>query len=219
MRNLLALFGAVCAVVVIVLVARFGYRTADNAIDGIITAVLFGIIATGGLGGHAVAVRLWRVSRPWSIIIGLVSAAALVVNLSNLLGAVAGRGEQTLAQRTKAQDAARDARAELTRLSEERAALPTFTPTTEAGVKAAQAAVDTAEQVRTAECDKRGPLCRGRESEEQARRSELAAAIANKGLTDRAAQLDAELARMRDSLAKAEPVQAVGGPGAALSAA
>jgi hypothetical protein len=71
--------------------------------------------------------------------------------------------------------------------------------------------------VRKAECDKRGPLCRGRESEEQARRLELATAIANQELTDRAAQLDSELTRVRDQLAKAEPVQAVNPQGAALA--
>jgi hypothetical protein len=99
MRNVVGIFGAVCGVIVIALVARFGYKTADCEIDGVISAVLFAIIAAGGLGGHAVAIRIWQRSGVWAFAIGVVSAIALVVNLSNSLGAIAGRGDDKTAER------------------------------------------------------------------------------------------------------------------------
>jgi hypothetical protein len=86
----------------------------------------------------------------------------------------------------------------------ERAALAALTPATGEDVKAAQDAVAAAERIRAAECGNgeakhRGPNCRARESEEQTRRTALAAAIAGKTATDKAAKLErqAEVIRAR----------------------
>ena len=99
MRKLVGLFGAVCGLVAVALVARYGYTTADTEIDGVITAFLFGTIAAGGLGGHAVAVRIWQRNGWWACAVGVIAAIALTVNLSNSLGAIAGRGDVRTAQR------------------------------------------------------------------------------------------------------------------------
>jgi hypothetical protein len=53
----------------------------------------------------------------------------------------------------------------------------------------------------------RGPNCRQRETEEQARRYGLASVLTNRALTERAAQLDADAARVRAKLAKVPKVQ------------
>jgi hypothetical protein len=59
----------------------------------------FGVIATGGLFGHAVSVRLWRLSRFWSVAVGIACAGALLINLSNSLGALAGKDGRRCSQR------------------------------------------------------------------------------------------------------------------------
>lgn len=83
MRFLLAGFGAIAGAITVALVARYGFVTADSAIDGYITAFLFGTIALGGLAGYAVAARLWEKSRPAAWIVGVIATVALVVNLTN----------------------------------------------------------------------------------------------------------------------------------------
>lgn len=72
-----------------------------------------------------------------------------------------------------------------------RAALPAFEPTTQAQVRTAQAAADTARQQREAECKNgRGTNCRNRETDERAALDKLAHAQANQDLTDQARTLD-----------------------------
>ena len=69
MRAVVGVFGCLCGLIVVALVARYGFKTADNEIDGAISAFLFGVIAAGGLGGHAVAIRLWRRNRSWAVVV------------------------------------------------------------------------------------------------------------------------------------------------------
>ena len=74
---------------VIFVVARYGFKTADNDIDGYNMAFLYGVIALGALFGHAVGVRVWRYSKLLSVLICLAGIVALTINLSNSLGAIA----------------------------------------------------------------------------------------------------------------------------------
>ena len=88
-------------------------------------------------------------------------------------------------------------------------------------MKAARDAVATSERIRLAECRngdprQRGPNCRQRETEEQSKRDGLAHLLANQALTERAAQLDADAARLRTKLAKAPRVQNANPLGAVL---
>jgi hypothetical protein len=209
MRSLVGLFGVLCGVIAVALVARYGFKTADNDVDGLITAFLFATIAAGGLGGHAVAARLWRTQKAAGALVGVVCGIALVINLSNSLGFIAGRGDQQQAERTKAIATARANRDEIVRKIAERKSLGDFPATDAATVKAAERAADTATATRIAECTKRGPLCRQREAEETLKATELATATAHKATTDRAANLDREIARLNEALATATPVVAV----------
>ena len=73
-----------------------------------------------------------------------------------------------------------------------------------------------AERARVAECDRRGPRCRERETEEAAKRDALAAALTNKALVERAGKLDRDAAAVRARIAAALPVQNPNPLGAAL---
>jgi hypothetical protein len=196
MRALFGCLAVLLGAVSIALTARYGYKGADTVIDGLISAVVFGAIALCACLFDAAAVRLWFMHhRAWSIVIGVIAATALVVTFTNSLGAIAARSDSTLAERANTKDAAATDRAELKRIMTERASLAAFTPATGEDVKAAQDAVTVAERIRAAECGNgdakhRGPNCRARESEEQARRTALAAAIAGKTATDKAAKLE-----------------------------
>ena len=132
-------------------------------------------------------------------------------HLYQQLGAIASRSDITQAERNRTKVDEADSRAELARITRERDGLA-FTPTTDDAVKAARDAVATAERIRLAECGnwdpkQRGPNCRQREMEEQAKRDGLASVLTNKALTERAAQLDADAERVRAKLAKAPKVQ------------
>ena len=81
MRSAIGIFGLVCGAVVIWTVASYGYSTADDPATRWNIAFLYAVIATAGLFGHAVAVRVWRVSGFWSIAIGLTCATALLINV------------------------------------------------------------------------------------------------------------------------------------------
>lgn len=98
MRELVGIFGLVCGAVVVWTVANYGYASADDPSVKWNMAFLFAVIATGGLFGHAVSVRLWRLGRFWSIIVGLACAGALLINLSNSLGALAGKDNRSAAR-------------------------------------------------------------------------------------------------------------------------
>jgi hypothetical protein len=212
-RNALGIFGLVAGAVVVAMTARYGYVGSDTPADGAIAAFFFAVIAVGGIAGPAVAVHMFRAAtgwaRIWSVLAGLVAVVALVANLSNSLGALAGRADKTIAERTKAADNRKDDRAELARVTAERQALPAFTPATAETVAAAKRAADTATTNRAAECEKRGPNCRAREIDEQAAADKLATATTNKAATDRAAKLDADAAAIRRRLDAAPAVASV----------
>ena len=197
-------------------------RAPTRPIDGLISAVVFGLIALCAFLFDAAAVRLWFMGhRLGATAVGLIAAAALVVTFTNSLGAIAGRADTTQAERARVSDAHRDNRAELKRLQAALAALPAFTPTDGAAVEASRRAADTATANKVAECGdgsprQRGPNCRQRELDEQAAATKLANATAAKAATDRAAKLEADIAVIRTKLGSATVVQNVNPLGAAL---
>jgi len=214
MRALFGCLAVLLGAVSIALAARYGYKGADTLVDGVISAVVFGAIALCAFLFDAAAVRLWFMGhRLGSAAIGLIAAAALVVTFTNSLGAIAARGDTTLAERTKAVDARKDDRAELARITAERAAI-VFVPATEDAVRISREMVSAAERTRKAECGdgdpkQRGKNCRQRESEEADARTALTATIANKAATDRATKLDADIRAVRKRL---DGVEAVANP-------
>ena len=212
MRFLFGCLAVVLGAVSISLAARYGYKGADTTIDGLISAVVFGSIALCAFIFDAAAVRLWFMRHHvGAIVIGVIAAAALVVTFTNSLGAIAARGDTTQAERRKAKtDSATDL-ADLKRIARERDGM-VFVPVTIEVVRAASEAVKSAEEIRQRECGagdprQRGPNCRQRESEEQAKRDALAGVLANKALTDRAAKLDQDAETVRAKLGKAPPVE------------
>jgi hypothetical protein len=218
MRVLFGCLAILLGFVSISLAARYGYKGADTLVDGLISAVVFGAIALCAFLFDAAAVRLWFLGhRIGSAIIGLIAAAALIVTFTNSLGAIAGRADTTLAQRTRVADARTDDRREQARLEKALADLGGFTPTDKEAVLAARRAADTATANRTVECDKRGPNCRARELDEQTAASHLATVTASKSTTDRARQVEAEIKVVRARLEAGEPIGAPNPLGNALA--
>jgi hypothetical protein len=207
MRLLFGWLAAFLGAVSIALAARYGYKGADTTIDGVISAVVFGSIALCAFMFDAAAVRLWFMGhRVGSVTIGVIAAAALIVTFTNSLGAIAGRADVTLAERIRVADARKDDRTELKRLQDALAAIGAFTATDDEVVAAAKRSADTATSNRIAECDKRGPNCRQRETEEQIAVRSLASVTAGKATTDRATKLEADIAAIRARLATGEAV-------------
>ena len=220
-RVLAYVLAGIPAAIGIAFVARYAYVTSDTVVDGVANAFLFGMIAAGAFGGPACAIAVGQNGRKVAAFaLGILASLAMLANWSHTLGAIAHRGAGTEAQSAKAKAEEKDARAELARITIERAAM-TFTPATTEVVAAAQAAVTSAESIRLRECGngdlkQRGPNCRQRETEEQARRDTLAAILVAKVATDRAQQLDSDAAAIREKLAKTEPTKETNGLGAAL---
>lgn len=205
MRNAVGIFGLVCGAIVIWTVGTYGYSTADDPSARWNMAFLFGVIATGGLFGHAVSVRLWRVNRAWSIILGAACFLALVINLANSIGALAGRADRSTTEATGKASAIKDDRAELARLQKALDRVGEFVPTDQSAVAAAKRAADAATASRSAECGngdpkQRGRHCRAKEDDEKAALDRLSAASAAKAKTERAAEIEGQMAPVRDRL-------------------
>jgi hypothetical protein len=148
---------------------------------------------------------------------GFVSVMALLLNLSNSLGAIAGRAETGTLERIAKNRTIRAAEMELKRLIALRDAMPAFKPTDAAAYTAAQRAADAAAKARTAECEKRGPRCRDREADEGRINAELTTVAEAKAATDRANRLESEADRERRKLAALGPVVTVNVQGSAIA--
>src|SRR5208337_1849463 len=216
MRAFARVFGVLCGAVVIAIAARYGFKTSDNDFDGYIWAFTYGSVTLGGLFGHALAVRVWRHNGLIGAIVMAVSALALVISLSNSLGAMAGRGNEQQAERMRVADTVRDLRRGLERAEAERKKLE-FTATDEAAVNAAKVKATAATAAKDAECKYRGQRCRDKETEESAALGEFTAATNNKAATDRAATLDADIKDLREKIEKAGPVLEANSQGNALA--
>ena len=216
MRAFARFFGVLCGGVVIAIAARYGFKTSDNDFDGYIWAFTYGAVTLGGLFGHSLAVRVWRHNRQIGVIVMTASALALVISLSNSLGAMAGRGNEQQAERMRVADTVRDLRRGLERAEIERKELR-FEAADEAAVNAAKAKVTAATASKEAECPRRGQRCRDREAEESSALAVLEAITKNKAATDRAAKLDADITAFRERIEKAGPVLEANSQGNALA--
>ncbi len=228
----------------IVIVARYGFKTSDNDFDGGMWAFTYGAVTLAGLFGHALGVRAWPNSKLVGALVFAASAFALLISLSNSIGAMAGRGNAQQAERMRVADIVRDARRSLKRAEDEREWLK-FTPADGAAVAAAKAKVDAAtldkdaahrdydaaKQASDTECLIRGKICLEKEKltagnallwheREQAEASALAAlenATQNKAMTDHAAKLDVDIAALREKIEKAGPILEANSQGSALA--
>ena len=228
----------------IVIAARYGFKTSDNDFDGGMWAFTYGAVTLAGLFGHALGVRAWPNSKLVGALVFAASAFALLISLSNSIGAMAGRGNAQQAERMRVADIVRDARRSLKRAEDEREWLK-FTPADGAAVAAAKAKVDAAtldkdaahrdydaaKQASDTECLIRGKICLEKEKltagnallwheREQAEASALAAlenATQNKAMTDHAAKLDVDIAALREKIEKAGPILEANSQGSALA--
>jgi hypothetical protein len=222
MRSAVGLFGVLCGGVVIWTVGNYGYASADDPSARWNIAFLFAVIAAGGLFGHAVSIRLWSINRACSVLAGLVCGAALVINLSNSLGALAARNSRSSAEAISKASAIRDDRTELTRLQKELERLGSYIATDKPAVDAAQRAADAATTAKERECGngdpkQRGRFCREKEDEERQAADGLAKATAAKALTDRAFKLEADMRPIRERIRTAGPVVAGNVQGSAIA--
>ena len=174
------------------------------------------MIAFGGLFGHALAVRLWRVNRLAAVLVGFGAALALTINLSNSLGAMAGRSNEKQAARLSVADVVRDASRDLKRSQDEREAMR-ITPTSAAAVEASRAASNATTKTREAECERRGSLCRAREDDERKALGDLSSVTSARAATETAAALDADIARLKQRIESAGPVLEANSQGSALA--
>lgn len=208
MRSAFYIFGIAVSALVVAIVARYGFVTADTDFDAYLSAFWYGGITTFALLGHAGAVHLWRRRQRWgAAFVAFVALICLPVSISNSVGFIASRGDTKTAEREKAAKANREDHAELGRVGQARAALPAFQPSTDEAVEAARQAVSSAETSAKDECKRRGTECRKREDDEKARRTELAAAISNRALTLKAADIEAKADVIRARLAASKPVK------------
>jgi hypothetical protein len=217
MRWFARLFGLTCGAVVIAIAARYGFKTSDNDFDGHIWAFTYGSVTLGGLFGHAVAFRVWRHDKRIGLAAGIISALALVISLSNSLGAMAGRGNEQQATRIQVAETVRDLRRGLESAESERRGLK-FEAADQAAVTAAQAKATAATAAKEAECKYvRGDRCRAKEAEVSAALATLETATRNKAAADRAAKLDSDIAAFREKIARAGPVLEANSQGNALA--
>jgi hypothetical protein len=222
MRKVLGLLVVLCGIVSIAMTSRYGWKQADNAVDQAMSAMMFGTIALCAIIFDAVAIRLWVNGwRAAGFFIGVIACLAFVVTFSNSLGSISSRSDAVAAQRQSITDQRADNRRELNRLEDTIVRIDSFTPTDQAAVEAATRAANTATDRRKAECgennEKRGPLCRQREIEDSDAAAKLANATANKSTTDRARDLEGQIAKVKAKLANSENVGSINPLAHALS--
>lgn len=216
MRHFVGLFGLVCSLIAVA--ARYGFKTSDSDADGYIWAFIYGSITFGGLGGHMVGVRLWRYGKPiFALVIFATSLLALMISLSNSLGAMAGRMNTTQAARIQTADTVRDARRDLKWAEDEREGLK-FKPADQTAVDAAKIKAEAATKARFTECQGYQDLaCRKKQELEQKALSELSDLSQQKTATDHARELDAEIKATKEKIEKAGPVLEANSQGNALA--
>jgi hypothetical protein len=216
MRIIAGLFAFLCGAVVVAVAARYGFKTSDTDTDGYFWGFMYGCVSFCGLFFHALGMRVWRHNKIAGGLIGLGAVLALTISLSNSLGAMAGRGDESQAKRLKIAENVRDTRRGLQRAESEREKLQ-FTPTDDVAVEAAKRAARSASDAKEAECVKRGPKCKAKEDEETRALGAVTEATKSKALTDQAKALDADIAAARRKLEQAGPVLEANPQGSAFA--
>ena len=146
-----------------------------------------------------------------------VSAVALVISLSNSLGAMAGRGNEQQAERMRVADTVRDLRRGLERAESERKGLEV-----RAGRRSrrqcGESEGDSRERGQRGRVPMAWPTLPGQgDSREPPLLLTLETATKNKAATDRAAKLDSDIAAFREKIERAGPVLEANSQGNALA--
>jgi hypothetical protein len=206
-KVIIGLLIGIAGVISIAMTARYGWKQADNDVDQVFSAVMYGSIALFAICFDGLAVYFWfKHLRKVAIFVGAIACAAFVVTFTNSLGSIASRSDAVEAQRVNVKDVhAADSR-ELIRLETALANLGKYDATDAEAVAASRRAADTASENRRLECDKRGPHCRDRETDDANAASALATVTASKAKTDRGRDLEAQIAKVRAALGKSNTV-------------
>jgi hypothetical protein len=228
LKNLIGALGLMVGAAIVALVARNGYASDGPPLDRITMALLYSIIALTGLAGPALAYRLYRSTKmkPLGVLLGIISAAALVTNVTNLTRAGPGQAvsaavAQFVNTPTRVSVSAAPGVAasnkyelDLQRLTAERAALY-FIPTTQAAVAQTRSAYMEADTAHRAECsERRNPKCGELAADLAAKQGAFLAAARDRRATEQAETLDAEIASLHARLGTAPdpaPAEQAGG--------
>lgn len=210
-RRACLIFGIVFGFGLTTLVGHYGYISSDDPKTGIIVAFIYAGLAGGALFGEGFCVQVWLRSRGLAIAGGAVLGIAAIINISNSLDAVVGRGAKTYAAMAAAKETRAGNKDEKDRLEARRESM-TFTPASDDAVEAAKDAVASAEAAMKAECGNgdpklRGRFCRDRESDERTARADLKTVIEQNELTKEAARIDARIGDLTQALSKVEGIQ------------
>ena len=158
MKALAYLICSVPAAIGVWFLADAAHSTSDSGAAG---AAQLGLIAAAAYVGPLLALIVWRNGYKLAAgMLWLLTAGAMVANLSQTLDALANRGAGKNAEAAKVAATVRTDRAALKRLGDERQGMR-FTAADADAVKAAQAAVSSAEAIRVRECGNGDPRQRG----------------------------------------------------------
>jgi hypothetical protein len=206
MRQGLLVFAAIGGLILVIIAARYGYKLADDPADALVWGFLYGFITLGGLFGHGYALRVWRHDKRAGAFVFAVSGLALVISLSNSLGSMASRGNETTAKRQQVAENVDDLKGQLKAKEKERDGLK-FDPADENTLKTANEAAATATLAKYSECKSgRGPACIEKENAEKLALEKKAKVAADKAAADQAKKLDNEIKELRKQINEAGPV-------------
>ena len=218
MRHIALVFAILGGVTLVFIAARYGYALTDKPADALFWGFLYGLITLGGLFGHGFALRVWRHNQKAGLFIGVVAMAAFVIGLSNSLGSMATRGNETTATRQQVAGDVEGLKGQLKTVEEERKGLK-FDPADENTVKAANEAATAATLAKYSECRSgRGPSCIEKETAERQALEKKTKAANDKAAAERAKKLDEEIIQIfREKIRAAGPVLETNSQGLVLA--
>jgi hypothetical protein len=156
----------------------------------------------------------------WLAAVGIIAMMALGLNLSNSLGAIAGRADSAVLKRVEKNRDIRAAEAELKRLTDLRDAMSAFQYTDAAAVEKAVQMADAATVTRKTACPeskKPNEYCREKQTAEAAANKAAKDAAEAKAQTDRAKQLEVDAKLQRGRLEQLGPLVTVNVQGSAIA--
>ncbi len=223
MHRIIGASAVVAGMIVVGLVARYGYVSSGAPASGAVVALIFALFAIGGLVDPAIAVYLWQRSRAGSIFVGFLALVALGATLSITLRAVQERYDEPPVELydeppvepvpepdvepIKVFDPYAEDRDALDRIQRELAGLRDYEMITAAVVEAAKTAAAAAKESREAACSSsrssESNPCRQRESDERQALAAVEEAKKNRAATERVNALRVERAMIQMRLADA----------------
>ena len=219
MRTVVGLFGLIGGGIIIWNVGKYGYQLSDNDLDGYMWGSIYGGVTLVGIGGFALGAHLGKLKhKAMSLIIYLISFAALIVSLTNAHSAMTGRGNATQAARLQVAGEVRDARRDLESSEKELETLRALKlePATWSEVEAAQSRAKAKAEAKKAECDVRGRECVKLEAAEEKALGEVAAIAKRRATADRVKELEPKIEALKETIKKAGPVLEANIQGTAL---